>query len=114
MVIRMSGSRTALALAFVGALVLESSACEQKRCDEQLKVCRADFGNEPKAQQAQSASTDDLKTALGRLEATVQWPTEAPRSTYVRNASKGERAGVGKTAKRQAGVARQTAVSNRT
>lgn len=112
--VTMSRSRIALALAFVGALVLASPACEHKGCDEALKICRADFGNEAKASQTQSASQDDLKTALGRLQAKVQWPTEAPRSTYARSASKVERGGVGKTAKRQAGVAEQTDVSNRT
>ena len=83
-VARMSRMRIALALAFVAALVLASSACEHKGCDEALKICRADFGNEPNASQTQSASTDDLKTALGRLQAKVQWPTEAPENAYAR------------------------------
>jgi hypothetical protein len=113
-VMSMSRIRIALALAFVGALVLASSACEHKGCGEALKICRADFGNDPRAPQTQSASTDDLKTALGRLQAKVQWPAETPGNTYARRAIKVERDGVGKTGKRQAGGAEQTAGSNRT
>lgn len=112
--IRMSRIRIAPAWAFIGALVLANSACEHKGCDEVLKICRADFGNEPEAPQTQSTSRDDLKTTLGRLEARVQWPTEALGSTYARRASKVERHGVEKTAKRQAGVAEQTDGWNRT
>ncbi len=110
----MSRMRIALAWAFAGALVLASSACKHEGCDEAMKICRADFDNETKAPQTQSASTDDLKMALGRLQAKVQWPTETAGNRYARRASKVERDGVGKAARRQTGVAKQTADSNRT
>jgi hypothetical protein len=106
--------RIALAWAFVGALGLANTACEHEECDEAVKLCRADFGDHRKAAQIQAASMDGLKTALARLQAKVQWPTEGPANPLATRASRFNKDGVGKTAERQAGVAKQTPGSNRT
>ena len=107
--------RIALAWAFVGALVLANTACEHGECDPAVKICRADFGDHPKAAKTQAASMDGLKMALARLQAKVQWPTEGPpESSFATRASRVNKDGVGKTAKRQTGVAKQTPGSNRT
>jgi hypothetical protein len=111
----MSEMRTALAWIFVGFLVLANSACEHKDCDEAMNICRADFGNQPKAAQTQVDSMDGLKTALARLQARVQWPSEAFGKPLARSASEVDRDGVGKTAKsHQDRVAKQAHGSNRT
>ena len=109
----MSRTRIALAWAFAAALVLTNSACEHKTCDEALRICRADFGNERKVPRPQVAGMDGLKTALARLQAKVPWPTEGPTDPLTTRSSKVDKDGVGKAAKRQAGV-EQAAGSHRT
>jgi hypothetical protein len=109
----MSRIQMALAWAFAAALVLTNSACEHKACDEALKICRADFGNERKATRPQVTNMDGLKTALTHLQAKVPWPTEGPADPLTTRSSKVDKDGVGKAAKRQAGV-EQAAGSHRT
>jgi len=110
----MGRTQIALTWAFAAAFVLASTGCGHKACDEALKICLADNGNESKAPRPQAASMDGLKTALARLQAKVEWPTEGPGDPLATRASKVDKEEVEKTAKRKSGVAEQTSDSSRT
>ena len=57
---------------FFGALLLSSTACEDKETQDALKTCKNDLGNEQKLSTSQRATIESLKSELAQAQAKVQ------------------------------------------
>ena len=60
----------------LGALLLSSTACEDKETQEALKTCKNDLGNEQKLSTSQRATIESLKAELAQAQAKVQEMTK--------------------------------------
>ena len=60
----------------LGALLLSSTACEDKETQEALRTCKNDLGNEQKLSTSQRATIESLKAELAQAQAKVQEMTK--------------------------------------
>lgn len=86
----MSRILTTLASVCLGTLVLAGTGCEDKACQDSLKTCKSDLGQEQKTNATDMTTISGLKSQLAQSEAKVQ---ELTKENEALKAPKGSKAG---------------------
>jgi hypothetical protein len=86
----MSRILTTLASVCLGTLLLAGTGCDDKVCQDSLKTCKNDLGQEQKTNATDMTTINGLKSQLAQSEAKVQ---ELTKENETLKAPKGSKAG---------------------